>query len=121
MFEHVETPTTNDIDLLKIGRHFRFDSKSKLIVGRNKEENDMIRALKLPKDILFEAKDYVGPTSLLRGEESDEYLQLAAQITLRYSDAPKNGQSIIIIEKLENNKEISVNPAVESAYLKLRI
>ena len=118
LFEHIETPTTNDIDLLKIGRHFRFNSKCKLIVGRNKEENDMIRALKLPKDILFEAKDYVGPTSLLRGEVVDEHVELAAQITLRYSDAPKDNQSTITIE---NSNEISVNPAIESAYLKFRI
>ena len=121
LFEHVETPTINDIDLLKIGRHFRLNKKTKLVIGRNKEENDMIRALKLPKDILFEIKDYVGPTSLLRGEEADEHLHLAAQITLRYSDAPKENQSVVAIEKIENYNEISVNPAVESEYLKFRI
>ena len=121
LFKHVETPTTNDIDLLKIGRHFRFNSKCKLIVGRNKEENDMIRSLKLPKDILLEVKDYVGPTSILRGDDVDEYLQYAAQITLRYSDAPKYEQSLVVIEKIESRNEISVDPAIESSYQKYRI
>jgi len=51
LFKHIDTPTTNDIDLLKIGRHFRLEKNSKLIVGRNKDENDMINALALPDDI----------------------------------------------------------------------
>ena len=65
LFKHKETPTTNDIDLLKVGRHFRFDEKTKLVVGRNKDENEMIKALALPGDVLLEAKDHVGPTSII--------------------------------------------------------
>ena len=57
MFEHTETPTINDIDLLKIGRHFRLDEQTKLVVGRNKDENEMIKAIAMPGDILLEAKD----------------------------------------------------------------
>ena len=38
---HVENPTINDIDLLKIGRHFRLDEETKLVVGRNKDENEI--------------------------------------------------------------------------------
>ena len=53
LFEHIETPTTNDIDLLKIGRHFRLDSNTKLVVGRNYNENEMIKSLALPDDILL--------------------------------------------------------------------
>ena len=30
LFKHTETPTTNDIDMLKIGRHFRLNQKIKL-------------------------------------------------------------------------------------------
>ena len=45
LFNHIENPTINDIDLLKIGRHFRLDEQTKLVVGRNKEENEMIKAI----------------------------------------------------------------------------
>ena len=83
---------TNDIDLLKIGRHFRFDEKTKFIVGRHKDENEMLKALALPGDVLFDAKDHVGPISLLRGEDSEKNLKLAAAIAVRYSDAPKDKQ-----------------------------
>src|SRR5437870_8395708 len=99
LFGHVETPTTNDIDLLKIGRHFRFDSKTKLVVGRNKDENEMLQALALDGDVLLETKDHVGPISLLRGDDFEKNLKLAAAITLRYSDAPKNTTQIVMFQK----------------------
>ena len=120
MFKHIETPTTNDIDLLKIGRHFRLDKNSKLIVGRNKDENGMIEALALPNDILLEAKEHVGPIVLLRGENVDNHLEFSASVTLRYSDAPKNTMGIVIVHK-SKNVEISVKSAEETSYIKFRI
>lgn len=121
LFGHIETPTTNDIDLLKVGRHHRLDNKTKLVVGRNKEENEMIQALALPEDILVEARDYMGPTSILRGETADNFVELAASITLRYSDAPKENQSYVKIIKSETKNEILANSAKEQDYIKIRI
>jgi len=121
LFKHIETPTTNDIDLLKIGRHFRLEQNAKLVVGRNKEENEMIMALALPDDILLEAKDHVGPTTLLRGHNTDKHTKFSAEITLRYSDAPENKTGIITIHKNKDVTEISVNCAEEISYTKFRI
>jgi tRNA U34 2-thiouridine synthase MnmA/TrmU len=121
LFQHVETPSTNDIDLLKIGRHFRFDKNTKLIVGRHKDENEMIKALALPGDTLFEAKDHVGPVSILRGDDSEKNQKLAASITLRYSDAPKDAQNIVIVEKNEVKLEIPAGFVPEQEYLQYRI
>ena len=121
LFKHTETPTTNDIDLLKIGRHFRFDQNVKLIVGRNKDENEVMKALALPDDVLLEAQDHVGPVSLLRGKDLKRFEELAAAITLRYSDAPKDKDGIVIAEKGKNKGKISTKAVEESAYLKYRI
>lgn len=121
LFKHLETPTTNDIDLLKIGRHFRFDQKTKLVVGRNQNENEMLKALALDGDILFETRDHLGPTSLIRGENSENFVELASSITLRYSDGPKDIASIVIVQKNTIKSEVSVLPAEESSYLHYRI
>ena len=121
LFKHIETPTINDIDLLKIGRHFRLDKNAKLVVGRNKDENEMIKALALQNDILLEAKEHVGPTALLRGNNIDNYVGLSASVTLRYSDAPKNKTGIVLVHKNEDATEISVKSAEETTYTKLRI
>ncbi len=121
LFDHTETPTFNDIDLLKVGRHFRLDEHTKLVVGRSKEENANITLLALPDDIILEAKDHVGPTSMLRGKTADKHKEFAASITLRYSDAPKNFKGIIVLQKNNEKHEIETTSAHESSYLKYRI
>jgi tRNA U34 2-thiouridine synthase MnmA/TrmU len=121
LFKHTTTPTTNDIDLLKIGRHFRLDENTKLIVGRNKDENEMIKSLALPNDTMLEAKEHVGPTTLLRGDNHYKYVKFSAKITLRYSDAPKNMEGVVMVHKNEDTTEVSVIHAEETSYTKLRI
>ena len=122
LFDHVKTPTINDIDLLKVGRHFRLDEETKLVVGRNKDENEMIKAIALPGDILLEARDYVGPISILRGKNASQHTKFASSVTLRYSDAPKEGQAYVVSNKDDNSKEeILTERAKEESYLKFRI
>ena len=121
LFNHVENPTINDIDLLKIGRHFRLDEETKFVVGRNKDENEMIEAIALPNDILVEAKDHVGPTSILRGNTAKDHTNFASSVTLRYSDAPKNQSEIVLVKNGDVSKEISAKSIEEKDYLKFRI
>ena len=121
LFAHTETPTINDVDLLKIGRHFRLDEQTKFVVGRNKDENEMIKAIALPGDILFQARDHMGPVSILRGKNVDAYVKFASSITLRYSDAPKGEQASVIINKNKTKEEIIAQHAEEESYIKFRI
>jgi len=121
LFEHIETPTINDIDLLKIGRHFRLDNETKLVIGRNKDENEMIKAIALPNDILLEARDHMGPVSILRGKSCENYIEFASSVTLRYSDAPKGEQSHVKIKKNSRVDELFVIPVEEASYIKFRI
>jgi len=78
----------NDVSLLKVGRHFRLSAVAKLIVGRNKDENERIVALARPEDQLLEVQRWSSPITLVRGDASAQEIQLAASITVRYSDAP---------------------------------
>lgn len=121
LFSHTETPTINDIDLLKVGRHFRLDEQTKFVVGRNKDENEMIKAIALPDDILLQARDHMGPVSILRGKNVDMHVKFASSITLRYSDAPKGIQSTITISKNNITNEITAEHAEEESYIKFRI
>ena len=121
LFSHTKNPTINDIDLLKIGRHFRLDEETKFIVGRNKDENEMIKAIALPGDILLEAKDFVGPVSILRGSNAKQHLKFASSITLRYSDAPNNEQVIVSIRDNDLVEEIASKSAEEESYIQFRM
>ncbi|NMJ86268.1 MAG: tRNA (5-methylaminomethyl-2-thiouridylate)-methyltransferase [Thaumarchaeota archaeon] len=109
LFTHIEKPTLNDTELLKVGRHFRMNNKSKLIVGRNKEENDVISSLALPDGLLLEVKDYMGPVALLYGNYDENVMQLASSIVRRYSDAPSDEECVVITNNNNNLKEIFVS------------
>ena len=45
-----------EIELLKLGRHFRLSKGIKLVVGRNKEENEQLQNFFQDGDFLFKAK-----------------------------------------------------------------
>ena len=74
-----------DVHLLKVGRHFRL-GESKMIVGRNHEENQELLALKGKADYMFEVPDHGSPTTLLQGPKTRDAITLAARLTARYSD-----------------------------------
>jgi tRNA U34 2-thiouridine synthase MnmA/TrmU len=115
-------PTLNDIDLLKVGRHFRISENSKLVVGRNHEENEIIKSLAMPDDIVIEALDHVGPTSLLRSKDHDEsLLPRCLSIALRYSDAPKNVESKLRVLQDGGEQIVAAYPADSAEFEKLRI
>jgi tRNA-uridine 2-sulfurtransferase len=116
-----EIPTLNDIELLKVGRHFRLTSNAKLVVGRNKDENEMIKALVTQGDIVIEAKDHVGPTCIIRGKYDEMLLTKCAAIALRYSDAPKDTVSKVKITIDSVESEIVALPAASSAADAMRI
>jgi tRNA-specific 2-thiouridylase len=111
LYEHADgIPSLNDVELLKVGRHFRLSEDSKLIVGRNESENETIAALASDKDLVIEPKEYVGPTSILRGtNHSERLIEIASAIVLRYSDVPQHLESKVKILKGGN------------AYLEMRL
>ncbi len=76
-----------DIELLKCGRHFRISEKTKIVVGRNQKENEMISSLRREGDTILTVESFPGPTVLAKGDLSSEETELAASITVSYSDA----------------------------------
>ena len=115
-------PTLNDIELLKVGRHFRISHDAKFVVGRNKDENEVMKALVTHGDIVIEVKDYVGPTCILRCKNYDDsLLAKCAAIAARYSDAPRDNRSKVYIIIDAKKSEVTVQPADISAIEKLRI
>lgn len=84
-------PDLNDIELLKIGRHFRLSPKAKLIVGRDEKENNRLEKLVLENDFYFlPTDDFVGPSAIGRGEfKEGGLLELAARIIASHCDQKK--------------------------------
>jgi tRNA U34 2-thiouridine synthase MnmA/TrmU len=109
-----------DINILKEGRHFRFQN-TKIIVGRNEIENNNLLRLKKPDDLIMEVEDIPGPITIVQGELNEESLKFAALLTFRYSDSKETTGKIIYGEEYQNlTKSIIVeneNKEVSEVYL----
>lgn len=93
--------TIENIELLKIGRHFRLSEKCKAIVGKDERENQKI--LSIERGIFLYPLDFKGPVVLLTNECSEEEIDKAASICVYYS---KRKRSCIVVKKdgLESKK-----------------
>lgn len=80
-----------DINVIKYGRHFRISEKAKLVVGRNKEDNDKIEAIENSKFYKIHLpKDLIGPVCLLSKTATKDDKEIAARIILTYAKTKQN-------------------------------
>jgi len=110
LLDNKDNVTLNDIPILKIGRHFRFNN-SKIIAARDENEVKKLFSLKNKDDWFFEIKNGKGSTIILQGEKSKDAILLAQKITAFYS---KSDSSICeILSNSENETYITdiVKPA----------
>lgn len=87
LLKHKTDPSLNDLRLLRLGRHFRFSSACKAIVGRDEKENDAIESLIGAETYLLRVENVGSPAVFLSGGDSERFVELAASICARYSDA----------------------------------
>ncbi len=104
-----ENYSLEEIELLKLGRHFRFSKDIKLVVGRNKEENEKLQNFFQEGDFLFKAKNLKGPVSLLRGayRANDGFIDKSCQITARYCDRNEEENEEVFIDYYRELKGIA--------------
>jgi tRNA-uridine 2-sulfurtransferase len=110
-----------EIELMKIGRHFRLGPHARLIVGRNKGENETIVSLAKPEDLLLTAQSVPGPTVLALGDLTPELEILAAAITVSYSDARDSGPTEVTLEVKGQERTVSVEKLSKSGFQKMMI
>ncbi|MBN1210959.1 MAG: hypothetical protein JXA92_00130 [candidate division Zixibacteria bacterium] len=114
LIEHSEELSPDNIDLLKVGRHFRIDKDTKVVVGRNEAENERLEKLLRPHHLLLDVNDIASPLALLSGPASDANLQTAALLTARYCSA--RNRSSVKVTAYQNGKvfrEVTVNPTAD--------
>jgi len=123
LFRHSDkkTVTTNRVMLLKLGRHFRINEKTKIIVGRNEAENIFLEksSEKLP---MLNCSDVQGPLTLIEGSVEEEAVRTAARITARYSDAGANEPVEVKLKfPNESTRTLKVQPMNVAQCEKMRI
>jgi len=73
-----------DIPVMKFGRHFRLEGGAKLVIGRNKEENEHLQNIDNDKYYHIKTVGLPGPHALLSKNASEEDKDLATQAVLTY-------------------------------------
>jgi tRNA-uridine 2-sulfurtransferase len=110
--------TLKDIDFLSIGRHFRLREDTKLIVGRNQEENEKLRSLCRTPYVFFSPLDFRGPQAVLKGSLDDEVVKIVANIIAFYA---KNRAPTISVVSENGFTRTHTAERIEADYESLRI
>ncbi len=112
-------------ELLKHGRHFRYSEATKIVVGRNEPENDMLQYVHQQKDassaLALVPQGFQGPVVLLVGEETEAGRHFAAGLMLRYSKIGPTETTATTIERRGRSNETIIAQTDESAAAALPI
>jgi len=88
-----------DFELLNFGRHFRFDSKTKVVIGRNVRDNSALRwfagRCEMSDAALVYPENFRGPDMLVVGNVSQEAIRFAAGMMLRYARKAEPGNAYV--------------------------
>jgi len=88
LFAHEEQPTTKDMELLTIGRHFRIGERTKIILGRNELESLLLEGHAQEGYTCIRPK-FAGPAALVAGEWSDEGRRIGISLILQHTKPEK--------------------------------
>jgi len=103
---HHDKVNADDLYLLTIGRHIRLNQKLKIIVGRNSDENIVLKQFAGSSDIYAEPFA-VGPSIFGKGSIDDNTPEYLAKILFSYM---KNDQTDFRIKVLSNDFEKVIIP-----------
>jgi tRNA-specific 2-thiouridylase len=119
LFNHKKRVRVKDVNLLKIGRHFR-RGRNKIVVGRNEAENERLCKMRSQTDYFFEVPDCGSPLTLLQGPKTRKAISVAAGLTLRYSDNQAD-QALVRFGREKKDESIIASRLTELEISELRI
>ena len=88
LLQHAPTATEEHFALLRLGRHYRIDARTKAIVGRSGDENsELVEWYDRhgdAGDTLLAPHDFVGPTVLVLGANDESHLLFASKLLWKH-------------------------------------
>ena len=87
IFNHCDDLNLRDFRMLKIGRHFRIGPRTKVIIGRDENDNRLLETAMLPGETSLFWMDGNTPAGVIMGAQDENCLDLASRILLRYTKA----------------------------------
>lgn len=123
LLSHNPDPSVKEINLLRLGRHFRLSPYCKAVVGRDEEENAMLESIAERGDYLLKVIGYGSPVTLLTGKVTGREIELGASLCARYSDGKHMPEVRVMIKDLstDNVRYLLTRPANPEEIDSLRI
>jgi len=121
LLKHKPETDFNDLNLLRVGRHFRLGPEAKLVVGRDKIENEIIESLIQKDDWRLEAPDFGSPVGLLRGTADDATVRMAGSVVARYSDGKAEPSLRVACRHNGDETTLQISPAREPELAGIRV
>ena len=85
LFRTKESVSLEDIRLLTVGRHFKLDPGLRIVVGRDRKENEVLTDIASHGFHLFVPHGFTGPVALLSGTPTAEIKQAVGRLIITYS------------------------------------
>ena len=117
LLDHKEPVTTKDLQLLKTGRHFRFNG-IKVVVGRDQVDNLRLVNLLQDGESLIEPLNFAGPNAIVSAPICSDVdkatARFAFDLLLRYSAGKAGTDAKVRVTCDEVVEEISLSEADDS-------
>jgi len=115
MFDHADELDLRDCRLLKIGRHFRIGERTKVIIGRDESDNNLLETARQPGEAAVTWLDGNTPVGVIVGRQGSKYLDLASRIMLRYTKAEPAASCRIHIRDTGGERTVTVTNNLDDA------
>ena len=107
-------------ELMKVGRHFRI-SGFRIVVGRNQEDNSKLEGFVKKGFWRMEVLGHPGPVTLVEKGAAEKVLEAAAELTVKYSDAPGENPEEVEVRKGRSRKVLLARGLQEKEARKLMV
>lgn len=113
MLNYGEKLETSDISFLRYGRHLRLKDGTKMIVGRDEKENEILRSLKNAKFENIDISPNIGAYSLISKNSSYQDKLLASKIAITYAKTDPN----LIYDVFIRKEKFQISPFEDKALI----
>jgi len=103
--------TLTHLNTLLTGRHLRTGNGVKVVMGRNKKENDFLSELLDGRFWCFEARDFKGPSAFALDEPPKDDFPVIASVTARYGKGMNEESVVVTARRGGDKREFRVKPA----------
>ncbi|PLY06697.1 MAG: thiamine biosynthesis protein [Desulfuromonas sp.] len=110
LLEKNPSATVVDVELLKVGRQFRLTPTVKLAMGRNQSDNERIKKLQRPADVLLRSAHFSGPLGLVSGEFTEQEMFQAAALVASYGKGKGEDELEVLAIQQDETKALTVKP-----------